>query len=105
LTQSNTFKSSLTPFIYLSPEVTSIMVSHFRSDDGSTNAAKAALSPRERQVLHLVAQGVRTTAIAKRLNITEGTVEAHRRNLMRKLNLRSVAELTKYAVRVGLASL
>jgi DNA-binding NarL/FixJ family response regulator len=90
---------------YLSPEVTSVMVTQLTSDSGNAKAANLALSPRERQVLRLVAQGVRTTAIAKRLNITAGTVEAHRRNLMRKLNLRSVVELTKYAVRVGLASL
>jgi DNA-binding NarL/FixJ family response regulator len=91
--------------VYLSPEVTAVMVRQFSPHLVNTNAGNSPLTPRERQVLRLVAQGARTSAIAKRLNITEGTVEAHRRNLMRKLNLRTVAELTKYAVRVGLASL
>ena len=65
----------------------------------------SALSPREREVLRLVADGVRTAEIARRLGITEATIEVHRRNVMHKLELRTVAQLTKYAVREGLTSL
>ncbi|MEQ1772740.1 MAG: response regulator transcription factor [Burkholderiales bacterium] len=90
---------------YLSPEITSAVVSQFASDGGTGALAGSPLSAREREVLRLVADGVRTAAIGRRLGITEGTVEAHRRNVMRKLEIRTVAELTKYAVREGITSL
>jgi DNA-binding CsgD family transcriptional regulator len=57
------------------------------------------LSRRELEVLRLIAEGVRTRAIAKELGISVVTVEAHRRSIMRKLDLHTVAELTRYAVR------
>jgi DNA-binding NarL/FixJ family response regulator len=63
------------------------------------------LASRERQVLSLIAEGQRTPSIAARLGITGATVEVHRRNIMRKLGLHSVAQLTRYAVREGIASL
>lgn len=63
------------------------------------------LTPREREVLKLIADGKHSSAIAARLSISEATVEAHRRNLMSKLGLHNVAELTKYAIREGLTSL
>ncbi len=61
------------------------------------------LTPREREVLQLVAEGLTTAAIAQRMFISVKTVEAHRRNIVRKLGLRTVAELTKYAVRHGIS--
>ena len=90
---------------YLSPEITSVVVSQFAPGEDSVTGPVSPLSAREREVLRLVADGIRTTAIARRLGITEGTVEAHRRNVMRKLDMRTVAELTKYAVREGITSL
>jgi DNA-binding NarL/FixJ family response regulator len=91
---------------YLSPEITAAVVSDITpNNDAFASRASPALSAREREVLRLVSEGVRTAAIARRLGITEGTVEAHRRNVMRKLDLRTVAELTKYAVREGITSL
>jgi DNA-binding NarL/FixJ family response regulator len=63
------------------------------------------LATRERQVLGLIAEGQRTPSIATRLGISAATVEVHRRNIMRKLGLHSVAQLTRYAVREGIASL
>jgi len=89
---------------YVSPEITSAVVSQFSPNTGKSGPG-AALSAREREVLRLVAEGVRTAAIARRLGITEATVEVHRRNVMRKLDLRGIAELTKYAVREGLTAL
>lgn len=62
------------------------------------------LSSRERQVLQLVAEGHTSTGIAGLLRMSPSTVDVHRRNIMRKLNLHSVAELTKYAIREGLTS-
>jgi DNA-binding NarL/FixJ family response regulator len=65
----------------------------------------AQLGPRERQVLTLLANGRHSAEIATELSISVSTVEAHRRNIMTKLGIHTVAELTKYAVREGLTSL
>lgn len=67
-----------------------------------TPAQVTALGNREREVLTLLAQGTRSPQIAARLGISPATVEAHRRNIMRKLDLHGVAELTRYAVRARL---
>jgi two-component system NarL family response regulator len=63
------------------------------------------LAARERQVLALLAEGKRSSDIGHALGISTATVEAHRRNIMRKLGLHTIAELTKYAIRKGLTSL
>jgi two-component system NarL family response regulator len=63
------------------------------------------VAPREREVLQLLAEGLSSPEIAQTLGVSTSTVETHRRNLMRKLDLHSVAELTKYAVREGLTTL
>lgn len=62
----------------------------------------ATLGRRERQVLQLLAEGKSSPDIATQLFIAPGTVDVHRRNIMQKLNLHTVAELTKWAVRHGL---
>jgi len=62
------------------------------------------LTEREREVLKLVAEGLTTKEIAARLDISVRTVESHRANLMRKLDLRSVARLTQFAIREGLVA-
>jgi DNA-binding NarL/FixJ family response regulator len=63
----------------------------------------ARLSHRELQVLHMVAEGCSSIRIAHDLHLATSTVEVHRRNIMRKINLHSIAELTKYAIRNGIA--
>jgi two-component system NarL family response regulator len=90
---------------FISPEITAAIVSDIAPPARGITPPLSALSPREREVLRLVADGVRSSEIAQRLGITEATVEVHRRNLMHKLDLRSVAQLTKYAVREGLSNL
>ncbi len=91
---------------YLSPEVVDVLV-----DDYVHRLAPAPgsgldrLSAREREVLQLIAEGHATADIAARLHVSRKTVETHRKNVMLKLELRSVAELTKFAVREGLTSL
>ena len=60
------------------------------------------LTEREREVLKLVAAGLSTKEIASKLDISTRTVETHRANLMRKLNLKSVALLTQFAIREGM---
>ncbi len=88
---------------YVSPDVTGNLFSQLRDQDPDSENRK--LGRREREVLRLIAQGRRSPEIADQLHISIGTVEAHRRNIMRKLDLHSVAELTKYALREGIASL
>jgi len=88
---------------YLCPSAASAV--KYTSYDKKTNqdpSGEASLSSRERQVLQLVAEGHSSTQISALLNIAPSTVEVHRRNIVRKLDLHSVAELTKFAVRSGL---
>jgi DNA-binding NarL/FixJ family response regulator len=68
----------------------------------SRPAATAPLSPREREVLTLIAQGQTSKEIASALGVSFGTVDTHRTNLMRKLKIRNVAGLVVYAFRAGL---
>jgi two-component system NarL family response regulator len=84
-----------------SPEIAATLAREF--SDATTEGAKVAqLGRRELQVLRLVAAGLRSGEIAERLQISPATVDVHRRNLMRKLDMRSVADLTRYAIREGL---
>lgn len=85
---------------YICPEVAGALVSAMR--DGQERGQTPRLSRREREVLRLIAEGTRSPSIADQLHISLGTVEVHRRNIMRKLGLRTVADLTRYAVREGL---
>jgi DNA-binding NarL/FixJ family response regulator len=68
-------------------------------------AAFEALSVREREVLQLIAEGRSTKEVARDLSVGVKTVETHRMNVMRKLGLYSLAELTRYAIRAGVSSL
>jgi DNA-binding NarL/FixJ family response regulator len=87
--------------MYLSPVITRQAVGR---GPAFLSGAAARLSAREREVLILIANGKTSAEIAARLAISPGTVEAHRRNIMTKLGLHTIAELTKYAVREGLTS-
>jgi DNA-binding NarL/FixJ family response regulator len=73
-----------------------------RDDEGG---AFAVLSGREREVLQLLAEGLATKEIADRLVLSVKTVESHRKAVMDKLEIHSIAELTKYAIREGLTPL
>lgn len=91
---------------YLSPCISGVVVDHFvRNTSKSKSTAFSHLSDREREVLQLVAEGKTSKEIASQLNLSIKTVEAHRMNIMEKLNIHTVAELTKYAIREGLSSL
>jgi DNA-binding NarL/FixJ family response regulator len=90
---------------YLSPAVAGGVVERaLRAGSPETEAPKNPLSAREREVLQLIAEGKSSKEIAKALGIAVPTVETHRRQIMTKLNLRTIAELTKYAIREGLTS-
>lgn len=88
---------------YFSPEIASALASEVRDGPLATDAAP--LARREREVLRLIAEGVRSPGIAQQLHVSVATVEVHRRNIMRKLGLRTVADLTKHAIREGIVSL
>jgi DNA-binding NarL/FixJ family response regulator len=92
--------------VYLSPEIAGVVLDRaVKPGEACNGAVTSGLTPREREVLQLVAEGNTTRDIADRLALSERTVETHRRQIMNKLNLRSVAELTKLAVREGLTTL
>jgi len=86
---------------YLCPDVARILAEALSGNSPDARLA-VQLSARERQVLQQVAEGCSSPQIAKQLHIAESTVEVHRRNIMRKLGIHSVAELTRYAIHIGL---
>lgn len=87
---------------YLCPDVAATVASALL-DRGSLYAAAPRLTERERQVLQLIAEGLTSMQIGDRLHIAASTVDVHRRNLMRKLDLHNVAELTRYAITQGIS--
>ena len=93
--------------VYLDPGIASSVIEDYVYYLSSTadHSESSVLSGREREVLQLVAEGGTSKEIASRLHISPKTVERHRQSIMDKLNTRSVAGLTKYAVRAGLTPL
>lgn len=89
---------------YLCPDVAATVTSALTENMQAT-ASAPRISARERQVLQLIAEGFTSARIADRLHLAPSTVEVHRRNIMRKLDLHSVADLTRYAIRNGLISI
>jgi len=91
---------------YLSPEISNILVEEYvRKDSQEKAIIDSKLTPREREILQLLAEGKNTKEIASNLSISVKTVETHRRHIKRKLKANSVAELTKIAIKEGLTSL
>jgi len=92
---------------YLSPGVTDIVVKDYTSGGNfcGKGSVFSTLSPREREVLQLMAEGKSTSQISNLLHVSVKTIETHRQQVMHKLNIHSVAELTKYALREGLTFL
>ena len=91
---------------YLSPRIVSPAISRLLAgQDPRDDDLLAVLTPREREVLALIADGLGTRDIADRLCISIKTVETHRAHIMEKTERRSVAELTKLAILTGLSSL
>ena len=94
--------------IFISPSVTASVLQGWTDGDGSNDPESASVfqrvSPREREVLQLIAEGFTTKQIAARLFISGKTVETHRRHMMERLGFTTVAELVKYAIREGITS-
>jgi DNA-binding NarL/FixJ family response regulator len=91
---------------YLSPKISDMVVKDYACRiSKSTLSAPSVLSAREREVLQLLAEGKSTQNIATILHVGVKTVETYRQQIMEKLDIHSIAELTKFAVREGLTSL
>jgi DNA-binding NarL/FixJ family response regulator len=91
---------------YLSPGISDIVIKDFVSGWTSTGASVfTTLTNREREVLQLLSEGHHNNKMAEILCVSVKTVEAHRKSIMNKLGVKSVAELTKYAIRQGITSL
>jgi len=93
--------------VFLDPSIATDLVSDYLSGvrAGHEQDSYDGLTPREREILKNIAEDATNTAIANELGISVNTVERHRENIMRKLNLHTRTELVKYAIRKGLISL
>ncbi len=90
--------------VYLSPVIAGIVVDQVTSQGGIDGAELPGLTPREIEVLQLLTEGKKASEIAGRLHVSIKTVQTHRRNIMEKLDLHNLADLTKYAIQKGLIS-
>lgn len=92
--------------IYLCPQAARIIVNHHVTRSANDKVAEAPhLTPRELETLQLIAEGKTAKEIAARLDVSIKTIETHRSRIMEKVGLRTVAELTKYAIKTGLTPL
>ncbi len=95
--------------VYLSPAIAGIVVNELAQSKASRSrqspSASQGLTSREREVLQLIAEGHSARDIAQRLHLSVKTIETHRRQMMGKLGIHNVADLTKFAIREGLTSL
>jgi two-component system response regulator NreC len=93
--------------VFLYPSLTTRLVRDYlnRAESGEQPLLYNDLTPREREVLTLIAEGLSNQEIAERLVISVKTVDRHRENIMRKLNMHSRIDLVKYAIKIGLIDL
>jgi DNA-binding NarL/FixJ family response regulator len=89
---------------YLSPAVSGHVLAAYVRRVGQDVPAEPTLTPRQREVLQLIAEGHGTKEIAARLCLSAKTVETHRAQLMERLDIRDVAGLVRYAIRTGIVS-
>jgi DNA-binding NarL/FixJ family response regulator len=87
---------------YLSTTIADEVLDMLLSNEGEKSSSMECLSPREREVLQLIAEGHTNVAIARKLTLSVRTVEAHRAHIMAKLRITSHAELVRFAVHQGL---
>ncbi len=88
--------------IYLSPAVSQSVIGAYTQQLRSDKPAEVTLSPRQREVLQLIAQGHSTKVIARRLDLSVKTIETHRTRLMQQLDIHEVTGLVRFALRIGL---
>ena len=87
---------------YLSPAVSRRVVDEYLSRTGNAAEPLESLTPRQREILQLLAEGHTNKEIAQRLGLSHRTVEAHRNQLMKRLDVHDIAGLVRFAMRVGL---
>jgi DNA-binding NarL/FixJ family response regulator len=99
-------KTALNGGTYLSPKITGVVIDDYvKRLSTQYRPEGSVLNEREREVLQFLSEGKSTKQIALQLHVSSKTIESNRRNIMDKLGINSVAELTKYAVREGLTPL
>ena len=90
---------------YITPRIVDIIVKdYFSQIEKPSSSALSALTSRQYEVLQLLAEGKTTREIAQQMSLSVKTIESHRQQIINKLNIRSIAGLTKYAIREGLIS-
>ena len=89
---------------YITPMIAGELLESYRNHDSVEGHAMHQLTPRQREVLQLIAEGHSAKQIAALLNISVRTAEAHRANILKALELESTAELVQYAIRNGIIS-
>ncbi len=99
-------KSVLDGKNYLSPLISdTIVLQYIRRGSSVENSVFETLSNREREILQLIAEGHSTKEIAFKLNVSIKTIDTHRHNIMKKVGVKSIANLVKYAIKEGITSL
>ena len=89
---------------FLSPAISKQVISDYVRRTGAETSSLEALTPRQREVLQMIAEGHTTKAIARKLELGVKTVETHRAQLMKRLDIHDVAGLVRYAIRSGLVN-
>jgi DNA-binding NarL/FixJ family response regulator len=90
---------------FFTTKVAQMVLDGYLHPESETEKSSDVLTPREREVIQLLAEGKTSKEVAVALNLSVKTAETHRTNLMRKLDLHSVADLTLYAVRNGIVQI
>lgn len=91
--------------VYLCPQVSKYLVDGYLRKVGSPQKNLISLTLKEKEVLQLIAEGFANKEIARKLELKYNTIRVHRTNIMKKLDLHSTAELTRYALKEGLSNL
>ena len=89
---------------YLSPGLSEQLVKYYQEPNVESQLAKDGLTPRQRQILKLIAEGHTTKQIAAQLGLSNKTVEMHRTQLMKNLKIHEIAGLTRYAIKHGMVA-
>ena len=104
--QIRAVKAAAANEVYLSSKITGFVAHDYTSNlSASEQSASAVLTPREQEVLQLISEGKSTKESALHLNVSIKTIESTRRQIMQKLDIYNVADLTKYAINEGITSL
>ena len=92
--------------VYISPGISRIVIKgYFDKSVTADRRVSSSLTPKEREVVQLLAEGKTSKEVASSLHVSVKTAETHRHNIMKKLDVHNIADLTKYAIRRGITSL